>query len=47
MIKRTKGGYKAVSETGKAFSKKPKTLAAAKKQLQAIEISKAKRKGKK
>lgn len=44
MIKKTKGGYKATSESGRPLSKKPKTKKEALKQLRAVEISKKKRK---
>ena len=43
MIKKTKGGYKATTESGRPLSKKPKTKAAAEKQLRAVEASKARR----
>ena len=46
-IKKSGKGYKVFAEsTGKPLSKKPMSLANAKKQLAAVEISKAKRKGK-
>lgn len=43
MIKKLKGGYKATSESGRPLSKKPKTKEGAKRQLRAVEASKARR----
>jgi hypothetical protein len=44
MIKKVKGGYKATTSSGRPLSKKPKTKAAAQRQLRAVEASKARRK---
>jgi len=46
MIKKVKGGYKATSSTGRPLSEKPKSKAGAQKQLTAVHISQARRKGK-
>lgn len=47
MIRKVPGGFKVVAKgSGKPLSKKPLTEAGAKAQLAAVEISKAKRKGK-
>lgn len=46
MIKKVRGGYKATSSTGRPLSKKPKSKAAAIKQIVAVEYSKAKKSGK-
>lgn len=43
-IKKTKKGYYATTKSGRRLSKRPKTKRAARKQLAAVEISKAKRK---
>lgn len=47
MIKKVKGGYKATSSKGRPLSKKPKSKAAAIKQIVAVEYSKASQMGKK
>lgn len=46
MIKKTKKGYYAASESGRKLSKKPKSKKAAIKQLVAVEYSKKRRKKK-
>lgn len=46
MIKKKGHGYVAATKGGRPLSKKPKTKAAARKQLAAVEISKARRRGK-
>jgi hypothetical protein len=45
VVKRTRGGYKAFSKSGRALSKNPKTKAGARRQIRAVEASK-KRRGK-
>ena len=40
MIKKVKGGYKAATSQGRPLSKRPKTKAAAKRQLAAVELAK-------
>lgn len=47
MVKRVKGGFKAVSSKGRPLSKKPKSKVAAIKQVVAVEYSKARQAGKK
>ncbi len=42
-VKKISGGYKVVSERGKAFSKKPQTKAKAQAQLRAIEANRGKK----
>jgi hypothetical protein len=45
-LKKVKGGWKATTRSGRALSKKPKTKSGARKQLVAVEISKARRRKK-
>ena len=46
MLKKVKGGWKAASSSGRPLSKKPKSKAGAQKQLTAVHLAQARRKGK-